>query len=375
MKRARDPETPPIPAQPDVTAETVPAGEEPPSTMEAASSLRRLPAEAFWLAGILVLLVAGVAAAPFWAPAMVPLLPWAQPPAQGKEIATRLERLEALSARVQKLEGQASRPDKTSDLAARLDRLESAGQDGQRQTAAAELQRLDQRLAAIEAKPATAPAELAELRQQLDKLSSAVNALSGRLDAIEKTVRAQAGVDPTDAGLLLVLLQMRDAITAARPFMAEYDAFAALAHERRDIAAAAAPLAGVAQEGAAGREVLRERLDTLATDISNAEPPPAPSDWQAQAWARMRSLVTVRRVSGAGQNATEAAVSAAQRAMAQGDLAAAIAKLETLSGAPAEAAGSWLRMAHARLNVEQALRKTEQLLTARLAAQHKPGQP
>jgi hypothetical protein len=340
---------------------------------------RRLPAWAFWLAGILVMVIASVATAPFWVHAIAPLLPWGEPRQQAhdRELTARVERLEGLSARVQKLEGQASRPDKTADLAARLDHLENAGKDDQRQAASAlgEVQKLDQRLAALEAKPAAAPAELGDLNQQFEKIAGAANALSGRLDTIEKTVRAQAGADATDTGLLLVLLQMRDAVAAGRPFTAEYDAFAALSHERNDIAAAAAPLAGVAAQGVAGRDVLRERLDALAGDITNAEPAPAATDWQGQAWARVRSLVTIRRVAGAGQSTAETAVGAAQRALAQGDIGTAIAKLESLTGARADAAKPWLQMAHARLTVEPALRRTEQLLTARLAAQRKSGQP
>jgi hypothetical protein len=326
------------------------------------------------LAGIVVLVVAGVAAAPYWAPAVVPRLPWAplHASAHDEELVARIERLDGLSARVQKLEGQISRPDKTAELAARLDRVEAAGK--QMEGTAAEVQKLDRRLSALEAKPATAPVELGDLRQQLDKISTETKTLSGRLDAAEKTMRTQAGADATDTGLLLMLLQIRDAVAAGRPFAAEYDAFAALAHERPDIAAAAAPLAGAAQDGVAGRDVLRQRLDALASEITNAEPAPAAADWQGQAWARMRSLISIRRIAGSGQSAAEAAVAAAQRALAQGELASAIAKLEALTGAPAEATKPWLQMAHARWTVEQALRHTEQLLTARLAAQHKPGQ-
>jgi hypothetical protein len=375
MKQTQEPQT--DTREPGASDEPMAAMDEPGATPPRAS--RRLPAAAFWLTGILVLVIAGVAAAPFWGPAIVSVLPWGghRQPGQDRELTARVERLEGLSARVQKLEGAASRPDKTADVAARLDRLENTGKDDQRQaaSASAEVQKLDQRLAALEAKPATAPAELGDLRQQIEKLAGAANALSGRLDAIEKTVRAQASADATDTGLLLVLLQMRDAVAAGRPFTAEYDAFAALSHERNDIAAAAAPLAGVAAQGVAGREVLRERLDALAGDITSAKPAPATADWPGQAWARLRSLVTIRRVGGAGQSTAEAAVGAAQRALAQGDIAIAIAKLESLTGAPADAAKPWLQMAHARLTVELALRRTEQLLTARLAAQRKSGQP
>ena len=377
MKRTREPEPPAASTEPAPVSEDAAAASEPPPEISLAPPARRAsPASAFWLAGILVLLVlviAAIAAAPFWAPPVVALLPWgpaqqqAQDNTQIKELAARIDRVERL----------ASRPDKTTEIAARLDRLEATDKDIQQQTtaAAAAVQKLDQHVAALEGKPAIAAAELGDLRQQLDKLNAATTALGIRIDAVQKSAAAQAGADPTDTGLVLMLLQIRDAIDAGRPFTAEYDAFAALANERPKIAAAAAPLAGAAQSGVASREVLRDQLVALAGTITNAKPQSAAADWQGEAWARMRSLVTIRRISGPGQSATESAVSAAQRDLAQGDLAAAIARLEALSGRGAEVAKPWLQMAHARLTTEEALRRTGQLLTAQLGAARKSGQP
>ena len=163
-------------------------------------------------------------------------------------------------------------------------------------------------------------------------------------------------------------------MAAGRPFAAEYDAFAALAHDRPNIAAAAAPLAAHAQHGVATREDLRKKLAALAPEIADAKTA-APAGWGSQAWARMQSLVTVRRIGGAGQSPSEAALSEAQRELAQGDLAAAIGRLRGLSGASAEAAKPWIELAAARLDSERALQKTQQLLTEALAAQRRPGRP
>ena len=364
MSEPRDEQTP-LPAPPATEEPTAPPRP------------RRASAVAvLWLAALLVIVIAGVGAAPFWAPAIMVLLPWSKSSAQAqdKELTARVERLEGLAPRIERLQ---ARIDKLEGSAARLDRAENAGKDAQQRAAAAEaaVQQFDQRLSVIETKPATAPAEIGDLRQQLDRLNATVGALGGRLDVMQKTVAAQAGADPTDAGLLLMLLQIRDAIDAGRPFTAEYDAFAALANDRPKIAAAAAPLADAAQNGVASREVLRDQLAALAGNITNAEPPPAASNWRGEAWARMRSLITIRRIGGAGQSGPEIAVSTAQRDLAQGDLATAIAKLQALTGASAEAAKPWLLMANTRLTVEQSLRRTEQLLTAQLGAAHKPGQP
>jgi hypothetical protein len=240
--------------------------------------------------------------------------------------------------------------------------------------AAAAIKELDRRIAALEAKPAAPAGEIAELRQQAAKLSTAVADLGARVGAAEtsiaaeKAAPAQSAVDPTDSAVLLTLLRIREAVEVARPFAAEYDAFTALAQPRPEIAAAAAPLAEPAKTGVASRAVLIARLHALAGVIVTAEAPPAEPDWSDKVLARLRGLVTIRRIDGAGQSEPEAVVSAAERALAGGDLAAAIAALDRLAGPPAEAARPWLQMARQRLAVEAALQRVEELLTARLGA-------
>ncbi len=111
-----------------------------------------------------------------------------------------------------------------------------------------------------------------------------------------------------------------------------------------------------------------QRLHALAGAIATAEAPPADADWSERAWARLRGLVTIRRVGGAGQSAPETAVSAAERSLTAGDLAGAVNALDPLTGPPAEAARPWLQMARQRLAVEAALHQVEGLLVVRLGA-------
>jgi hypothetical protein len=59
-------------------------------------------------------------------------------------------------------------------------------------------------------------------------------------------------------------------------------------------------------------------------------------------------------------------VGAAQAALARNDLAGAVAALEPLTGAAAEAARPWLQLARDWLTVEAALGHLQELLTARL---------
>jgi hypothetical protein len=126
----------------------------------------------------------------------------------------------------------------------------------------------------------------------------------------------------------------------------------------------------------ASRAVLAARLHQLAPQIAAAAPP-AKSSWRSQIVARLRSLVTIRRIDGAGQSPAEAAVSNAERELTGGDLKAAVDALAGLGGTNLAAAQPWLGMALQRLAVETALRQIRTLVTAELgeapAAPAKPG--
>jgi hypothetical protein len=345
--------------QKDPADEIAAAGEDA-ATEAKAPAASGYRAVAIALAGALVLVVVLVGTAPFWAP----LLPWGAAPAR-----------------------------EDTALAARIDRLDAAqqqsAQHSQQQEAA--LQRLDRRVGALEARPAAPPAaDIADIRQQLTKLSAAVAGLgdlTARVEALDKAAHAQAaqaGADTADTALVLALLQIRGAVAAGRPFAAEYEALVGLARVRPEIAAAAVPLAEPAKTGVASRAVLANRLRELAGPIATANAPKnAPGNatapaagWADAALTRLRGLVTVRRIDGGGRNSAQggvgagpkAAVNAAELALAGGDLGGAVAALDKLTGAPAEAARPWLRMAEARLAVEAALSRIEALLAARLGA-------
>jgi hypothetical protein len=79
-------------------------------------------------------------------------------------------------------------------------------------------------------------------------------------------------------------------------------------------------------------------------------------------------LVTIRRIDAASKTGPEAAASSAQTALARGDLPGAVAALDPLTGANADAVRPWLRMARERLAAEAALDRLQEILTARLGS-------
>ncbi len=319
---------------------------------------------------LLVLLV-GVALSPFWAPALAPLLPWGNR-RTASEYAALEARLGALEQRpvVSGADIVALKAAQAA-LARRIDKIEAeAGGSARAETAAIAAQKAIQRLAeqvdALDAQSGHTSALIVPMQQQLGHLGSGAADLAGRVAALEHQMQAQQGVDRTGAALLAGLLQIREAVEAGRPFPNQYDAFMALAHGDPKLTAAAAPLAEAAHNGVASRAVLRQRLDDLGGQIAGAMTPPPAGDWRGKALAELRSLVTIRRLDGAGQSPAEAALGAAQRALSRGDLAAAVKNLGALAGAGGEAARPWLALARSRLAVEDALAQLQQLLVARL---------
>jgi hypothetical protein len=253
-----------------------------------------------------------------------------------------------------------------SALPHRLDQLEATVA-----ATRAGLLQLEQRLGAAETQSTSRAvgetAELQKIQQELSRLGSVAADLANRLPALEQQMQSQSVAERTDAALAMVLLQIREAVDQARPFPAEYNALKALARDP-DLVAGAQPLAETAQSGVPSRAVLSKRLSELAGQVATATEPPPVSDWGAQALARLRALVTIRRIDGASQTGPEAAVSGAQAALARGDLAGAVAALDPLTGANAEAARPWLRMARERLALETALDRLRQLLGARIGS-------
>jgi hypothetical protein len=323
--------------------------------------------------------IAGVALSPFWAPAMAPLLPWG---AKSAPIATDAA---ALAARVTALEMRPAPAPVDLDpikstltaQAQSLDRLQAAlAAQSQDQAAAAAdktvVQQLTQRVAAIEAQTASKTADSGRLEQELARLIAAANDLGDRLSALERRVSAQGSTDRTGTALLLAVLQMREAIEKARPFPAAYDAFKGLARDDAALLAGAAMLAQAARDGVASQAVLRARLDNVGSEIARASKPAGKRQWWEQALDRIRRLVTIRRIGVAAHAGPEAAVNAAQSALAAGNLAAAVSALGSLDGADAEMAQPWLRLARDRLAAEAALARLQELLAARLGAAAMP---
>jgi hypothetical protein len=327
-------------AEPAPAGEPLPAGELLPPPSRRARSRRQ--AVAWWLATLLAAVVAGVAAVPFWAPAIMPLMPWGRRPAPPPP---------AYAALMARLDAIEQRPDAAAAALARLQSEEAA---------------LGRRLDQLDAALAQRGAAAGALQDDVARLDKLVIRLGDRIGALEASDARQASADGRNAALLLSLIELREAVAAGRPFTAEYQGFAALAQGRSELEAEAAPLAPSAAGGIASRAALQRGLSDVAGRVATTAAP-APREWWQQALARIRGLVIVRRI-GVPSSASEAAVAAAEKALDDGNLTGAVGALAAVSGPDIEATRPWLQQARARLAAEAALARLQDLLTARLGA-------
>lgn len=332
---------------PDETAPGHPPTESPPAPDPTPRRREAAPVILAAAVASVVIIVMIIAAAPFWAPAVMHALPWG----------TQAEVAEPVKA-------PAARP----VAAPPPGEAELAALKAQAAQNAAVMQQLSQRVAALEAKPAPAPPDLRPLEQQLGVLDKTTTDLDQRVAALDKAAQQRPAADPKNIALALALLQIREAVETGRPFDAEYQALAALARDNKDITAAAVPLAAPAASGVASRAVLTDRLRQLAPQIAAARPAEE-STWTSGIVARLRSLVTIRRIEpGEGQTPAEAAVATAQHDVASSDLAGAVGALDGLAQPNRAVAEPWLKMAKTRLAVETALRQVQAALIGTLGA-------
>ena len=266
----------------------------------------------------------------------------------GFEVENLRAELSASNSRLAQLEAKLAQPAPAgSSDETRLAALEQALRSQQSQPAAAsshlasDVESLVKQVAEIK-KTAADAATLLRLADRVDQLDGAVRELQAR--------RSSA------AALLLGVGQLREAVNLGLVFDAELRTVKLLAGDDADSARALDALKERAATGIAPRLVLAERFDLLAPALIRAEILPEGEGWQRRVMDRLLSLVTIRREDGSAAGTSAAAVVArAQAALTRGELAAAIAEAESLTGGPAQAAAAWTAEAKSRLAADKAV--------------------
>lgn len=256
-------------------------------------------------------------------------------------------------------------------LQARLDALESAAAGAPGAEAAVEA--LEQRIRALEDDPARAQLDraLAAWDEQRAAQDAALAEMAARLASFEATAAQQAAADGHLVSLVLATGELTAALGSFRPYAPALDGLSAIAGEDAEIESVVARLAPFAATGVPTLDGLRARFPQAANAIVRAAPAADDADWIDETVTKLSQLVTIRRTGGAIDPASlDGRLAGAEAALAAGDLALAIAVVETVmpGSAEAESAHAWLGDARARREADAALAGLAATVRARIGA-------
>ena len=341
-----EPEIEPIPA---VEAEPAPAIEESPATPpEPSPALLALAEQVAALQRALAERDAALPPAPPPAPNLTP-------------IHDAMARLEELEKRLNEVPPPQAASDEASAVAAPAMDLQAR-----------------QRLNAVER--TLALAELDRRGGEFDALRAAQAKLRDRVAALSQSLAAVGGREAEGERvmvLVLALSRLSRATATAAPFGREMEAFSAAAQAGGATGLAfdnaMRELAAHALAGAPTLARLTAAYDDVALAVIQADADAEDQGWVDATIGRLRRIVTLRRVGGdIAADSLEGRLSALHRALAGGDLGAAIALAEALPAKARSGAEDWLRGARARLAVERALAVLDGEISARVAARWAP---
>ncbi len=294
--------------------------------------------------------------------------------APGPEIDRLTDRLEALEATAQddpsaRLQRQFSAD--IAEIRAEIDRLAEA--QAKLAVPSAETDALANRLQAIER-------ELGQVQNNVAReVQSATAALSAAQDEIEQLRQQLAAVGESRStddrniasavGFALAAGRLQRAMDAGEPYDGVLSELRTLVTDDAAVGALLDRLSAAADAGVPTRDALTVGFPAVARAVVAAAAGDAVSGWTDRTLQRIRNTVSVRRIGpDVPGDAAEARVARAEAKLLGGDLSGAVAELDGLEGAAAEAAAAWRAGARARLNAGAAADELEALASARLRA-------
>lgn len=219
------------------------------------------------------------------------------------------------------------------------------------------------RLATLEAKVADGGA-VAALRAENERMAGEINALKNQIASFERERALRARQRERAQSFLSAVENLRAAAAGAGSYAAALDLVSASVGEDPKAAEALKPLHARAEQGVPTRQMLAARFDAVAADAMRAEAGAKPGLWGNVA-EQVSHLIVVRRTGArAPAGSVEAALWRTQLALRAGDLAGAVAALDSVPEPAAAAIQPWLDDARARL----ALDRTVAALEARVVA-------
>jgi len=209
-------------------------------------------------------------------------------------------------------------------------------------------------------------AELTTFADQFDAIRSGIETVTDRVAAVERRLvqieSAYGGPSGSEAALVLTVGQLDSLMAASEPFGGTLQDIAALAPDDEAVQKAVAALVPLKDAVIPSRADIIDAFDDVAPVVDRAERVAGAEGWVDETLAELRGLVSIRRTD---SSETAPAVSRAEAALQDGDLAGAVAAVEPLAGEDPAIAG-WVTQAKQRLTASEALMALRGAALARL---------
>ena len=198
----------------------------------------------------------------------------------------------------------------------------------------------------IAAPVAPTPAPAAPLSPPPPPPPGEVAALKARIAVLE----SQGARSSEAAAAALALAQLVDATRSSRPFARELAALRAAAPDLPELA----DLAPLAETGAPSRTALAASFDAYAARaVRKARKPPEDADLGEQLAYAFGKVVTIRRIDDVSGRTPDALVARAERALAEGEVIAALQALDALPSKAQAALAPWRAGAERRAQIDR----------------------
>jgi len=196
-----------------------------------------------------------------------------------------------------------------------------------------------------------------------------IAALNEQMDTLARQEVRQDAVAADAIALTVASGQLRRAIERGQPYPEVLATLREVSGDESTLDELAAGLAIHADTGVATRRELLFAFPGMAQEILDNAPTGAKNNIVDQILDRAQRIVRVRRV-GADmpEDTLDGRLARAEVSLKDGDVAGAIAALNGMDGASAEAAAPWLAKARAHMAVRDAADKVEDLALVHLRA-------
>ena len=216
-------------------------------------------------------------------------------------------------------------------------------------------------LGKTEAGKASVDRALATLRHVLAVAPTDTDALNGAVGAARKSDKDVAlllgNVNAKDLGaaaLLLAFNELRGDLGSKRSFNEDLLIMEKFIGDDPEMKKSLARLKPYAESGVLSRRQLQKEFEGLASDIVMARLQGKDLSVQDEIMKRLSTLVKVRKVDDVTGTSEDAVVARAQILLNKGDVKGAIRELQSLEGAPAQAAAPFIEQAAGNVMAEDA---------------------